>query len=177
MADRFVGWNMAEEQGLEQSKPKIDFKKILTIAAVVLNFAVVGAGAYAVYAGTLGHHRPTDRDADLDAEMVKLREMLDKAPIMYAMDSFNTNLDGFPRRFLRLEMSVEMYDNEGFEELVTLGGESRDAIMRILNGKKFEDLETIQGKLHLKNDIVSHLNGALKRGVVKNVYFTKLQVQ
>jgi flagellar FliL protein len=49
--------------------------------------------------------------------------------------------------------------------------------MRILNGKTFEDVETVQGKLHLKNQIVAQLNSELKKGVVKNVYFSELVVQ
>ncbi|MGZ3722840.1 MAG: flagellar basal body-associated FliL family protein [Bdellovibrionales bacterium] len=49
--------------------------------------------------------------------------------------------------------------------------------MRILNGKAFNDVETVQGKLHLKNQIISDLNQSLKKGVVKNVYFNELVVQ
>lgn len=160
-----------------QEKPKLDFKKILGLVFVVLNFTVVGGGAFLVYSGTLGHQSPKATEEELNSEMVKLRKILDEPPVMYSMDIFNTNLDGLPRRFVRVELSVEMYNKEGFEELVTLGGESRDAITRILNSKKYEQIETVQGKLQLKNEVIAHLNDALKRGVVKNIYYTKFQVQ
>lgn len=166
---------MAEQE--QQEKPKIDIKKILTIGFIVINFLTVGGGAYLVYAGTLGHKTPIAMEADLNRELVEFRKVLDEQPVLYSMEVFNTNLDGLPRRFVRLEVSVEMYDKEGFEELVTLGGESRDAVTRILNSKKFDELETVQGKLHLKNEIIAHLNDSLDRGVVKNIYFTKFQVQ
>jgi len=35
-----------------------------------------------------------------------------------------------------------MLDDKGFEEVVTLGPQARDAIVRILHSKKFEDVET-----------------------------------
>lgn len=166
---------MAEEN--KQEKPKTDLKKILKLLFVGLNFVVVGGGAFLVYSGTLGHKSPKATEEELNREMVELRKILDEPPVLYSMDIFNTNLDGLPRRFVRVEVSVEMYNKEGFEELVTLGGQSRDAITRILNNKKYAQIESVQGKLQLKNEIVAHLNGALKRGVVKNIYYTKFQVQ
>jgi flagellar FliL protein len=167
---------MAEEKA-ESAKPPVNVKKILSLLFAVVNMVVVGGGAYLVYASTLGHKTPAALDEDLNKEMVEFRKTLDEPAIMYNMDSFNTNLEGLPRRFVRVEMSVEMHNKEGFEELVTLGGQGRDAIMRILNGKHFEDIDSVQGKLKLKNDIIAYLNDNLKRGVVKNVYFTKFQVQ
>ncbi|MEQ1664501.1 MAG: flagellar basal body-associated FliL family protein [Bdellovibrionales bacterium] len=166
---------MAEEQ--TESKPKLDIKKILGIVFAIANLAVVGGGTFSVYKGTLGQKTQASSNDELEAQMVSFRALLDEKPVMYSMEPFNTNLSGFPRRFVRVEMSVEMYDKEGFEELVTLGGRSRDSITRILNSKKFDELETLQGKLHFKNEVIAHLNEALKLGVVKNVYFTKLQVQ
>ena len=161
----------------EQEKPKMNIKKILTIGFVALNFLVVSSGAYLTYAGTLGYKTASVANEKLDKELVEFRKSLEEEPILYTMETFNTNLDGLPRRFIRVEMNVEMYNKEGFEELVTLGGESKDAITRILNSKKFADIETVQGKLHLKNEMISHINDSLKRGVVKNIYFSKFQVQ
>jgi flagellar FliL protein len=167
---------MAEEKQAPE-KPKMDFKKILSLAFVLVNLVVVGGGAYLVYASTLGHSTTPVSDAELEVELAEFRKQLEEPAVLFAMEPYNTNLDGLPRRFVRLELSVEMYDKEGFEELVTLGGQSRDAVTRILNSKKFDELETVQGKLRLKNEVIAHLNETLKRGVVKNVYFTKFQVQ
>jgi len=167
---------MADEQ-TQSPKPPINLKKILSLLFAAVNLVVVLGGAYLVYSGTLGHKTPAALDEELNKEMVEFRKTLDEPAIMYNMDSFNTNLEGLPRRFVRVEMSVEMHNKEGFEELVTMGGQGRDAIMRILNGKHFDDIDSVQGKLKLKNDIIAYLNDNLKRGVVKNVYFTKFQVQ
>ena len=70
-----------------------------------------------------------------------------------------------------------MLDEEGYEEVINLGPEARDSIVRILNEKRFGDVETVQGKLHLKNQIASELNVFLQQGVVKNVYFSDFVIQ
>jgi flagellar FliL protein len=93
------------------------------------------------------------------------------------MAPFNTNLDGVPRRLVRVELSLEMMDEEGYEEVIGIVPQARDSIMRILNSKSFSDIESVQGKLHLKNQVVADLNASLHKGVVKNVYFNELVVQ
>ena len=164
-------------EGKAESSASSNVGKILQLVFIVVNLVVMGGGAFLVYSGTLGHKTKSMLEEELNQELVEFRKSLEETPVLYSMETFNTNLEGLPRRFVRLEMSVEMYNKEGFEELVTLGGESRDAITRILNSKKFEEIESVQGKLFLKNEVIDHLNEALERGVVKNIYFTKFQVQ
>jgi flagellar protein FliL len=166
---------MAEQA--TEPKPGLNIKKILLIAFIVVNFTTVGGGAFLVYGATLGYQPKVVSEEQLAEVLDQARAELQGEPVLYAMDTFNTNLDGLPRKFIRLDVNVEMYSREGFEELVTQDLQSRDAVMHILNGKTFDDLETVQGKLHLKNEIIAQLNELLQRGVVKNVYFTKFQVQ
>ncbi|MNU01437.1 flagellar basal body-associated protein FliL [compost metagenome] len=54
---------------------------------------------------------------------------------------------------------------------------ARDQIVRILNDKNFSDLESIQGKLFLKDKIASEVNQLLRKGVVKDVFFSDFVVQ
>ena len=93
------------------------------------------------------------------------------------METFNTNLNGIPRRMIRAAVTLEMLDDEGFEEVVLLGAEARDSVLKILNSKQFDEIESVQGKLLLKNQIITQVNGFLRKGVVKNVYFSDLVVQ
>ena len=167
---------MAEAENT-QSKKSFDFGKILKIGFIAMNLVVVGGGAYFTYVGTLGYKPKVVSERELASIHEELQKELSQVPIMYTMETFNTNLNGLPRKFVRLEVSVEMYSQEGFEELFSNDGKARDALMRILNGKQLEDIETVQGKLHLKNEIAGELNDLLHKGVVKNVYFTKFQVQ
>lgn len=158
-------------------KPKRDVKKFLSFIFMGLNLATIGTGAYLVYASTLGVEAKALSDAQAARELATFEESLRGDPVLYTMNPFNTNLDGVPRRLVRLELSLEMMDEEGYEEVIGIVPQARDSIMRILNAKTYDDVETVQGKLHLKNQIVAELNTTLKKGVVKNVYFNELVVQ
>lgn len=158
-------------------KPPRDFKKILTYAFMAVNLIVLGVGTYLVYMSTLGFKPKSLSNEQATREIAAFEETLRGEPVLYGMQPFNTNLDGVPRRLIRLELSLEMMDDEGYEEVIGITPQARDSIMRILNSKSFTDVETVQGKLHLKNQIVAELNSSLKKGVVKNVYFSELVVQ
>jgi flagellar protein FliL len=169
---------MAEAASAQQAaKPKRDFKKILTLLFAVLNISVLGGGAYLVYVSTLGVENKKLSNEQAERNLASFEDSLRGNPVLYTMSPFNTNLEGVPRRLIRLDLSLEMMDEEGYEEVIGISPHARDSIMRILNGKSFTDVETVQGKLHLKNQIISDLNQSLKKGVVKNVYFNELVVQ
>ena len=165
---------MAEEQ---PAKPAKDFKKILTFAFIALNLSVLGAGSYLVYVSTLGVQEKSLSNEQAERDLASFEEKLRGDPVLFTMSPFNTNLEGVPRRLIRMEVSLEMMDEEGYEEVIGEVPHARDSIMRILNAKTFTDVETVQGKLQLKNQIVAELNSTLKKGVVKNVYFNELVVQ
>lgn len=165
---------MAEEQS---AKPAKDFKKILTFAFIALNLSVLGAGTYLVYVSTLGVQEKSLSNEQAERDLASFEEKLRGDPVLFTMSPFNTNLEGVPRRLIRMEVSLEMMDEEGYEEVIGEVPHTRDSIMRILNAKTFTDVETVQGKLQLKNQIVAELNSTLKKGVVKNVYFNELVVQ
>ena len=170
----------SEEQDESQSKPKksIVGKLILPLFAV-LNFAVVGGGGYLAYMGTLGFQYPSVREPAAVSELKKERAADNGASsrVQYTMPVFTVNLAGTPRRLIRVEMTFEMLDKEGFEEIVRNSPRARDEIVRILNSKSFDDVETIQGKLMLKDQIAVTLNQSLKAGVVKDIYFNDFIIQ
>jgi flagellar FliL protein len=159
------------------AKPPKDMKKLMGFAFMGINLLVLGAGAYLVFASTIGVENKKISNEQAERELASFEQSLRGEPVLYTMAPFNTNLEGLPRRLVRLELSLEMMDEEGYEEVIGIVPQARDSIMRILNAKTFSDVETVQGKLHLKNQIVADLNSTLKKGVVKNVYFSELVVQ
>lgn len=157
--------------------PKKDLKKLFTFVFMAVNLAVLGTGSYLVYMSTLGVQQASLSNEQAERDLASFEESLRGDPVLYTMAPFNTNLDGVPRRLVRVELSLEMMDEEGYEEVIGIVPQARDSIMRILNSKSFSDIETVQGKLHLKNQVVADLNASLRKGVVKNVYFNELVVQ
>ncbi len=163
----------------EAQEPKSDsaFKKLWPILFATGNLLGVGLGAFLVYVSTIGYQPPSMAEEELLSEVHEFYRHLEAGPVMFTLEPFNTNLDGVPRRLIRMEVNLEMLDQRGFEEIFTLGAEARDSIIRILNNTRYDDIETVQGKLHLKNQIVSQLNGFLHQGVIQNVYFSDFVVQ
>ena len=157
---------------------KRDLSKLLTLGFLVLNLVVMGGGAFLVYQATLGYEHPSISEAELAKELEEFkRQLASNQDVLYSMDTMTTNLNGLPRRMVRVDLSLEMMDAEGFEEIMGVSAEARDKVMRILNEKNFNEIETVQGKLELKNEIIAGVNQFLDKGVVKNVYFTDLVVQ
>lgn len=165
----------------EESSPKESIvskvTKLLLPLAIFFNVAVLGVGTYLVFANTIGFETPKITEEVEEVELASTLEEMESDVILYRMDEFTVNLAGHPRRAIRFEIALEMLDEKGFEEVVQLGAVARDSIVRILNEKKFQDIEGIQGKLLLKDQIATNLNSFLKEGVVKDILFTEFVVQ
>jgi len=173
---------MAEEENKEEGKGKASGGKkslggLLLMLFILVNLGTLGAGAYFVYQNTIGYEKVVTSEEMAKRELASFEERLAEGPVMFTMDPFNTNLEGVPRRLIRLQMSLEMLDAQGFEEVVGLGAQARDRVVQILNQKQFDDVETVQGKLHLKNQIIAQINSFLDKGVVQNVYFSDFVIQ
>jgi flagellar FliL protein len=95
------------------------------------------------------------------------------------MEKFTVNLNGEPKRTIRLEVNLNMLGKQDFEEVMDFDNRARvrDRIVQLLNDKSFSELESIQGKLFLKDKIAMEVNTILNKGVVKDVFFTDFVVQ
>jgi flagellar FliL protein len=175
---------MAEKQEQKPEAKKLPVALILQVAFAVVNLAVTGLGAYWVYSATIGWHAPQITEEGLVAQKAAEEEKAahqgaEAGPLVYTMDKFTVNLAGEPKKTIRIEVNLEMLGKEGFEEIINSDtrAKARDQIVRILNDKTFSDLESIQGKLFLKDRIATDLNALLEQGVVKDVYFSEFVVQ
>lgn len=153
--------------------------KILQLVFAIVNFMMMGAGGYMVYASTMGWENPSITEEMAERELASTSGEVELAPLVYTMDKFTVNLDGEPKRTIRLEINLQMLGKDGFEEVMEPENraKARDRIVRLLNDNTFNDLESIQGKLFLKDKIAGEVNGILRRGVVKDVFFSDFVVQ
>ena len=174
---------MAEDKSSDKAAaatggPKRDMQKMVALGLAVLNLAAAGAGLGLTYKATLGWERESITEESAIEALKKARENEGvRESILYTLPTFTVNLDGQPSRILRVELTLDMLDKDGFEEVVKNSPAARDAIVRILNGKTYDELETIQGKLFLKDQISVSLNQNLELGVVKDVYFSEFLIQ
>lgn len=175
---------MAEQQpndsanGASSAGPKRDVQKLIALGLAALNLVAAGIGLGLTYKATLGWEREAITEESSVEALKKARESEGvRESILYTLPTFTVNLDGQPSRILRVELTLDMLDKDGFEEIVQNSPAARDAIVRILNGKTYDELETIQGKLFLKDQISVSLNQHLELGVVKDVYFSEFLIQ
>jgi flagellar protein FliL len=173
---------MAEEKKDGASKPAgkpVDIKKILTLVFAVVNLGAGGFGLFMTYKGTIGWNNPKITEADLKRQIASEAPTDLIGPFIYTMDKFTVNLGGEPKRMIRLEVNLELLDHEGFEEIINTENRARarDRIVDLLNSKTFSEVETLQGKLFLKENIAYEINQILPRGSIKDIYFTEFVVQ
>lgn len=154
---------------------------IFQIGFVVVNLAVLGGGATLVFISTIGWEAPKITEESIRRELASVKPQTEEAstPFIYTMEKFVVNLGGEPQRTIRLEINLEMLSKDGFEEIMNTESraQARDRIVRILNDQDFASLEAIQGKLFLKDHIAKEVNQILKKGIVKDVYFSDFVVQ
>lgn len=161
----------------EVVKKPIDMGKLLGFLFIAVNLVIVGGGTFVVYQNTLGYH-PHEITEEIERlQLAEEQKYFAENPIVFTMDPFVVNLSGNPQKTIQLEISLEMLSEQGYEEVITKSTEARDMIVKILNGKSQTDLETIQGKLFLKDQITVAINKYLSAGVVKDIYFTNIIVQ
>lgn len=151
---------------------------ILNSLLVLLNLFGLAMGSYWVFVSTVGYESPYIVEETL-RKPASLAEAVEKGLNIYTMDKFLVNLSGQPQRQILLQINLDMLNAQSFTEIMDLDktARARDRIIRLLNDKSYSDLETIQGKLFLKDKIVEEVNKVLRVGLVKDVYFTDFVVR
>lgn len=171
--------NKAEGAAAEPKKK--DMKLIIYALLGVINIAIGGGATFFIYKSTMGFDKPSITEEKLDQASLDVINKLaeETGGFIYTMDKFTVNLSGNPKRTIRIEVNLDMLGKDGFEEVIDPDRRAiaKDKVLRILNQKTFADLETIQGKLQLKNAIALEVNSILNKGTVKDVYFTDFVVQ
>jgi len=184
---------MAEETQEMEVKPPANKdssgKNPLVTILVLVNTIVLGAVGYFQY---MTHQKlvqtPSIRDV-VKAEMKKLNgdedgEVVDTGEAqvddgkLFELRGFTANLaqgDG-PKRFVRLSTVLKFSKDSNEDEFNRRRSQIRDTIITTLNGKRPEDLLTVQGKSYLKEEIKAAINGFLVDGHVIDVFYVSFQI-
>jgi flagellar FliL protein len=171
---------MAEEdkkqaaENKEEPKRKKSPMTLIVLALVIV--LVMGGGAFAWKSGMLSsvlggkHERKAAGAAKEDSKA-------DIGPI-YAMDPFIVNLnEPLGKRYLKVKVELEMDKESLKDEMDKRLPQFRDGILTLLSSKSYKDISDLSGKYQLRAEILGMVNGYLRTGKVKNVYFTEFIVQ
>jgi len=162
---------MAEEKekakdAEENQAPKKSKLKLIIIAAVVL---FIGAGGFFGYS-------KFKKNTEVKAETKKTA----KTSIICPLKSFVVNLldkRGVGKRYLKVTLEAEVGEEEGKQLIDSHNPQIRDSILLLLSSQTLDEINTMEGKLALKQEILSRMKQILGEGVVQRIYFTEFVVQ
>ena len=97
---------------------------------------------------------------------------------LFSLETFIVNLaDEGGKRYLRVTMDLELSDGKIEGELKQRLPQVRDSILMVLPSKRYADIQTMEGKVGLRNEIIANLNGLFGRESITSIYFTEFVIQ
>ncbi|ABQ28346.1 flagellar basal body-associated FliL family protein [Geotalea uraniireducens] len=97
---------------------------------------------------------------------------------VYPLDPFIVNIyDGQEIRYLKIKVEFEMAGPEVKPEIDARQSALRDAILVLLTTKTMREVQDLQGKNQLRDEILATTGKILSVGRVTKVYFTDFVVQ
>lgn len=172
---------MAEKKPVEdKEEKKSGGMKTLILAVVgVLLLVAVGAGAYffGVSRGEAAAAAPADPAVAATAAAEAEAAAGNLGPLVELKDFIVNILDEQETRYLKASVTLELTSPEAAAEVDQRMPQVRDAVILLIGSKTFDELRDLQGKLQLRAEVGAQINGFLKAGKVKNIYFTDFVVQ
>ena len=171
---------MAENDAAQDGGDEIQVgnrSKLPFILGAVAVFLIGGAIGWAVTLLTA----PSDPAADAPADQASAEDQeqgtQDVGTSMTNLGSFTVNLrDSAGGRVLQMEIQVES-DTESVENVEGRMAQLRDSVILLASDYSYTELEGIDGKFRLKDDIHARVNAVLEPIEVRRVYFTEFVVQ
>ncbi|CAG0993603.1 flagellar basal body-associated protein FliL [Geobacter sp.] len=170
----------AEENAPAEGAPKN--KKML--------FIIIGAVAVVVIALAvvfMGGGKKEKKEGEAEA---KVEQKAEGAPSggkegaaggaanIFPMEPFIVNIyDGQELRYLRVKVEFETATADAKNEIEMRQASLRDSILVLLTTKTLQDVQDLQGKNQLRDEIMVAVNKILPPGKVSKIYFTDFVVQ
>jgi flagellar FliL protein len=100
------------------------------------------------------------------------------AATIFALEPFIVNIyDGQELRYLKVKVEMEMASPAVKPELDGRLAAMRDAILVVLTSKTLQDIQDIQGKNQLREEILTAVSKIVAQGKVIKIYFTDFVIQ
>ncbi len=153
-------------------------KKLIVILGIVAFFMVVGLGAGFFVMWSKITQLSAAPQENVEAEDVEEVDATAQLGPTMALNPFVVNLaDSGGNRFLRMSVELELSEEPLRQEITTRLPQVRNAMLMILPNKRFEDINSSDGKEALREEIITAVNDLLTKGEVKNIYYTEFVIQ
>jgi flagellar FliL protein len=84
---------------------------------------------------------------------------------------------GVGKRYLKITMELEVNKEEDKLLIENHNAQIRDTILLLLSSQSLKEINTMEGKLELKQNLLSRMGQILGDGVIHRIYFTEFVVQ
>jgi flagellar FliL protein len=155
-----------------EEQPKKSIFKFLIIGVLVIFLGVGGFMGWTLMG-------KSDKGGTEVAEATTKSEE-DMEKLTYPLESFIVNLmdkAGLGKRYLKVRIILEVSNEEGGMKIQRHTPQLRDSILLLLSSQSFREINTIEGKIELKQALLSKINQILGDGIVHGIYFTEFVVQ
>lgn len=138
--------------------------------------AAQAEGAAAPAAG--GHGAPAPAAAGGHGAAPAAAGAAGPAANIFPLEPFIVNIyDGQELRYLKVKVELEMVTPAVKAELEARLAPIRDSVLILLSAKTLQDIQDVQGKNMLKDEILGAINKNIPPGKIAKVYFTDFVVQ
>jgi len=160
-------------------------KKFIIIGAAVAVAVILGLVVFMVMgkgdkkgAKKEGAEAQTEAKAEGGSKEGAKEGSKEGASNIYPLEPFIVNIyDGQELRYLKVKVEMEMATPGLKSELDTRMAPIRDAILVLLSTKTLQDIQDVQGKNQLKDEILTAVNKQITSGKITKIYFTDFVVQ
>jgi len=175
---------MAEQAKAQEAPPK-DKKKLFIMIGAAVAVLVIGGGAMFFLGGSKSDKAPGQEAAKVEAkaegghgEAKGGEGAAAGVTSIYPMEPFIVNIyDGQELRYLKLKVEFEMANPQVKPELEAKMAPLRDAILILLTTKTMQEIQDLQGKNQLREQILAAVGKVVPPSKVTKVYFTDFVVQ
>ena len=160
------------EEAEEQPGGKFPLKWVI-IGVVVL---VLAGGGYVGWTMLNPQAEKADGEVGQDPETDVKKKV--EVGAMFDMDPFVVNLnEAGGKRYLKSKIEIEYVGDEIRVELSDRLPQLRDVILLHLSSKTLDEIRSVDGKIELKNALIKRINQVMKKGKIRNLYFTQFVIQ
>jgi len=167
---------MAEEKEPMENEdegraPKKSIFKWILLTGIVLLFVIGGYFGWALFV------KGGEGVAGIPDPLLKMKE---KKSVIYPLNPFIVNLmdkSGLGKRYLKVTMKLEVGSDKEKELLNHQIPQIRDTVLLLLTSLTFKDINSIEGKIDLKQSLIARINRVLGDGHVRTIYFSEFVVQ
>ena len=152
---------------------------IIMMGLLVLLLAAIGGGLFMMWSRVSALDQVVNPPVQEESQEVVKDESEEPTigPVI-PLDSFIANLaDPGGNRFLRATMELELANDDFTKEMEKRLPQIRDCILMILPTRRYQDIQTVEGKTALRTEIIVKLNALLKKEAITNIYFTEFVTQ